>query len=141
MNVVLLTVALTLAAEPKSADTWPGFRGAGGGTSAAAKLPLRWSGKNNDNIAWKAELPGYGQSSPVVWRDKVFVTSVSGEQRDKAFVAAFDVRTGKKLWTHELQPAQKARWSNMVSKAAPTPLVDAAAVYAFFEGGDLLALT
>ncbi len=136
-----ILLALSFLANSTTSDpsTWPGFRGCGDGISTAKNLPLSWGpGKN---VAWKFDLPGYGQSSPVVWKDTVFVTSVAGDNREKGFVTAIDAGTGKKRWTHEFQPTQKAKWSNYVSKAAPTPIVDAAAVYAFFEGGDLLALT
>ncbi len=135
---ILFALSLLANSTLGEADTWPGFRGRGDGISAAANLPLKWS--PTDNIAWRIDLPGYGQSSPVVWKDTVFVTAVSGDQREKGYVIAIDTKSGKKRWTHEFQPTQKAKWSSYVSKAAPTPIVDAAAVYAFFEGGDLLAL-
>ena len=56
------------------ADVWPGFRGAGNSHTAARESPLVWA--DDKNVAWNAALPGHGQSSPVVWRDKVFLTAV-----------------------------------------------------------------
>ena len=54
---------------------WPQFRGPGGrGVSDNQALPLRWSA--TENVAWKTDLPGRGWSSPVVWGDSVFLTTV-----------------------------------------------------------------
>jgi outer membrane protein assembly factor BamB len=131
-------MCLLPSAGPAS-DIWPAFRGGGENVTTAKDLPLTWS--ESENIAWKIDLPGYGQSSPVVWKDTVFITAVDGAQRDKGFVIAHDARSGKRRWTHAFEPTQKAKWSMMISRAAPTPVVDAVAVYVFFEGGDLLALS
>ena len=130
---------LTLLGASEGADTWPSFRGRGDCVTSAANLPVKWSAK--ENISWKADLPGYGQSSPVVWKDRVFVTAVSGDNREKGYVRALDTKTGKTHWTHTFEPTQKAKWTYTVSKAAPTPVVDASGVYAFFEGGEVLAFT
>jgi outer membrane protein assembly factor BamB len=77
-------VAALLPAQARS-DDWPQFRGPGGsGVAAAHSVPLEW-GKDK-NIAWKIKLPGYGWSSPVVWGDKVFVTTaVSDKQKKPGF--------------------------------------------------------
>jgi outer membrane protein assembly factor BamB len=66
------------------AGEWPQFRGpANAGVSETAKLPGRWSAE--ENIAWKVEVPGYGWSSPIVWGDKVFVsTAISDKQKKPA---------------------------------------------------------
>ncbi len=130
---LLTAVLCALAAD------WPGFRGDGTGLSPEKALPLTWSPK--ENVAWRVDLPGYGQSSPVVWKGHVYVTAVEGEQREKGHVAAYDVKTGKLLWRHGFEPTQKARWAFSVSRAAPTPAADDAGVYAFFEGGNLLAFS
>jgi outer membrane protein assembly factor BamB len=124
--------------KTSAAPIWPGFRGLGDGVTAG-DLPLKWSATHN--IGWKISLPGYGQSSPVVWKQRVYLTAVDGTQREKGFVLSFDAQNGKELWRYRFEPTQKAKWSNMVSRAAPTPVVDASALYVFFEGGDLLALS
>lgn len=67
----LLPIALRGAAHP---DEWPQFRGRGGaGVADLSSLPERWS--TTTNIAWVTDLPGRGWSSPIVWRDRVFVTT------------------------------------------------------------------
>jgi outer membrane protein assembly factor BamB len=77
-SVVSLLVcgALALASQPGAAGPtdWPQFRGPGGlGVADAAKLPERWSATSN--VAWTTEIPGRGWSSPIVWRDRVYITS------------------------------------------------------------------
>jgi outer membrane protein assembly factor BamB len=71
--VIALTAALA-AATARASDEWPQFRGAGAaGLADAVALPEAWSPSRN--VAWSTEIPGRGWSSPVVWRDRVFVTS------------------------------------------------------------------
>ncbi|SVA56302.1 uncharacterized protein METZ01_LOCUS109156, partial [marine metagenome] len=56
------------------AENWPGWRGPNGdGTSPEKGIPVKWSG--TENIAWKVTIPGNGHSSPVVWGNRVFLTS------------------------------------------------------------------
>jgi outer membrane protein assembly factor BamB len=75
LTVLLLFSTTTLAAGP---EHWPQFRGGCGGVADGAKLPSVWSASTN--VAWKTAIPGKAWSSPVVWDDKVFVTSaVSGQ--------------------------------------------------------------
>ncbi|MBI2807722.1 MAG: PQQ-binding-like beta-propeller repeat protein [Planctomycetes bacterium] len=140
MRIVLsVAMALFVTRVAQADDIWPGFRGRGDSVANAIKVPIKWSAK--ENIAWRIDLPGHGQSSPVVWKDRVFVTAVSGANREKGHVLGIDASTGKKAWSHTFEPTQKAKWTFSVSKAAPTPIVDSDAVYAFFEGGDLLAFS
>lgn len=130
--------AITFLLLVAAAD-WPGFRGTGDGIHPSKTLPTAWS--PTENIAWTIDLPGYGQSSSVVWKGRVYITAVAGAQRDKGHIAAYDAVTGKKAWQHDFEPTQKAKWGDYISRAAPTPAVDAAGVYCFFEGGNLIALT
>jgi outer membrane protein assembly factor BamB len=134
--LTLLTLISTGAAA-RAADAWPGFRGSGDGT-AKGEYPTVWS--PTKGVAWAVDLPGYGQSSPVVWDGVVYLTAVEGEQREKGHVVALDAKTGKEKWRHTFEPTQKAKWAYTISRAAPTPCADAAGVYCFFEGGNLIAL-
>ena len=75
----LFTCCLTAVA--RGAD-WPQFRGPGGSATATDKeLPVEWSAEKN--IAWKTQVPGYGWSSPIVWGDKVFVTTAVSDKQQK----------------------------------------------------------
>jgi outer membrane protein assembly factor BamB len=137
VNISLLLLLSLAGAEGDA--RWPGFLGAGRTEVAAETLPLAWSPEKN--IAWKADLPGHGQSSPIVWGERVFVTAVEGPMKDTYHVLAFGLADGKTLWRHSLESSDKVKDSNYVSRAAPTPMTDGRAVYAFFESGDLITLS
>jgi outer membrane protein assembly factor BamB len=123
--------------ETRDDDVWPGFRGAGDSHTDARRLPLEWA--DHKNVAWNVALPGYGQSSPVVWRGRVFLTATQGPAKEKLTVLCHELRSGKQLWLKELDATFRMKDSGTVSKAAPTPVVDDKRVYAFFESGDLAA--
>lgn len=129
-------IASALVAAAPNAE-WPGFRGDGTSLTAVADLPLKWS--DDEGIAWQIETAGYGQSSPVVWSDKIFVTSIEGESKERCLVACYGLKDGKRQWQKELTAAIQVKDSDYVSRAAPTPIVDAQRLYAFFESGDLFA--
>jgi outer membrane protein assembly factor BamB len=68
---------IVLLASPVFADNWPNWRGpSASGVSGETGLPARWS--NTENVAWKAPVRGLGISSPIVWGDRIFVTSQVG---------------------------------------------------------------
>ena len=77
--VTLFVTPSALSANPKSEDTWPGFRGHDmSGIAPGAGVPEKWS--TTENIRWKVAVPGQGWSSPIVWGDTVFITSgISGK--------------------------------------------------------------
>src|SRR5262245_39997490 len=136
--LLLIFNSIPLVSAPNSKGAvWPGFRGAGDSHTTARQLPLEWA--DDKNVAWKASLPGYGQSSPVVWRDKVFLTAVEGANKEKLLVFCHDLKQGRQLWLKEFPATFTMKDANTVSKAAPTPTVDDRRVYVFFESGDLFA--
>jgi hypothetical protein len=77
MNILrILAIVLALGAT-LAADNWPHWRGpSASGVTGEQNLPERWS--KTENIAWKAPLDGLGISSPIVWSNRVFVTSQRG---------------------------------------------------------------
>lgn len=136
----VLFAGSTALGDDKGADAsaWPGFLGPPAAHLSADDLPLVWSPEKN--IAWKASVPGYGQSSPVVWQQRVFVSSISGPMKDACHVCAFDLQTGEKLWQRDFTAVAKVENTNYVSKAAPTPVVDDSALIVWFESGNLVAI-
>jgi len=120
-------------------QVWSGFlTGVPGNQIDPAGLPLSWT---PESVSWKAKLPGEGQSSPVVWSDSAFVTSVEGPNKETYHVSRIDLSDGNVMWTKSVQSTDPVESTYLVSRAAPTPVCDARCVYAFFESGDLVALT
>ncbi len=107
------------------AGQWSRFRGPNGqGISHAKTIPVKWTEKDYN---WKVTLPGGGHSSPVVWADKVFVTS--GDQKTaRGTILALRASDGKELWQKKyvLTPY---RMNQRNSYATATPAVDADHVY------------
>jgi outer membrane protein assembly factor BamB len=105
---------------------------------SGAPLPTSWS---QDSVRWQAELAGYGQSMPIVWRSRIYVTCVAGDQKDECVVECFEAATGARVWQYRQASSHKVKSGPMISRAAPTPVCDEQAIYAFFETGDLIALS
>lgn len=118
---------------------WPHFLAKPSNEVKAADLPLEWSPEKG--ITWKVEIPGYGQSSPVVWGDHIYTTAISGPKKEKCLVSAFDLTNGKLLWTKESTTGMTEENTIYVSRAAASPVADADGVIAFFEGGIAVAYT
>ena len=116
------TVRAALAAAAPAVH-WPGFRGTNrSGIGDGAETPVDFDLDSGEGVAWRAPLPGLGNSSPVVWGDRVYVTTAvaeggsvplrtgltgSGEQVEEArehrwLVLAFDKATGKRVWETEV---------------------------------------
>jgi len=162
--VTLPTLALALAfGGPGLAGdggNWPQFRGPGArGVGSGRGLPVRWSA--TQNVAWKADLPGRGWSSPVVWGDRVFLTTVVNEGASEAprkglyfggerpapktvhqwKVLCLDLRTGRQRWertVHRAEPKSSIHLKN--SFASETPVTDGRRVYAYFGNLGLFCL-
>jgi outer membrane protein assembly factor BamB len=98
--------------------------------SAATGLPSEFGPQKN--VAWKTELPP-GHSSPVLTRDRIFVTAHSKEQNHKLFVIALDRKSGKILWQREVPKSRDGRLQNVNGPASPSPVTDGTNVYAFFQ--------
>ena len=122
----------------RAAD-WPQFRGPGNnGVAADAALPTRWG--EGRNIAWKAELPGRGPSSPIVVGPRVLLTATSGFRHDRLHVLCFDAATGRLRWERRFWATGRTATHGSISGAAPTPASDGQCVYAFFSSNDLICL-
>lgn len=129
---------LVFLAPVVAGENWTAFRGDGSGT-AMADLPTRWSA--DEGVAWQSDIPGYGQSSPVVWGDHVYVTSSNGPFQQDCQVHAFDLNAGRKSWTSHVEATTKVENYFRNSRAAPTCCVDETGVYSFFASGDVTAMT
>lgn len=113
-----------------SAANWPMWRGAqGDGTCEESNLPQVWS--QTENIAWKAPLPERGNSTPVIWGDKLFLTQAI-EKEGKRLLLCFDKKNGKSLWQAGTIYTEKELTHATNPYCAASPATDGERVIAFF---------
>jgi outer membrane protein assembly factor BamB len=134
-ELILAIVAILAAGSLRAETNWPRFRGpAGTGQSSETGLPVEFGPKD---VTWKTPIAGRGQSSPVIWGEKIFLTTASedGTQRSVVCVNRAD---GKLLWQTE------APWTGtpeglhkMNLYASATCATDGERVVAFFGRGGL----
>ncbi|QDU88696.1 Outer membrane protein assembly factor BamB precursor [Pirellulimonas nuda] len=137
LTALFLSALLTTAAA--SADDWPQFRGVGSSSIAApTSLPTEWSTDTGAGIAWHADLPGKGVSSPIIVGGRVFVTASSGPREDRLHVLAFDAVSGKQLWHRQFWATGRTLCYRTSAVAAPTPASDGAHVFALYSSNDLV---
>jgi outer membrane protein assembly factor BamB len=144
--------------DPNTPNTptgsWPSFRGQqASGIAERQNLPDRWDGKTGENILWRTPIPGLAHSSPVVWGNRIFVTSASSSDPKATFrpglygdgdastdrsqhrwmIYALDKRTGKVLWervAHQGMPVDKRHIKSTYANS--TPATDGRIVVAWF---------
>jgi outer membrane protein assembly factor BamB len=129
--------SLLLLTIPAWADNWPAWRGPHAtGVSDERQLPVTWSA--TQNIRWKVSLPAPGNSTPIIWGDRVFLTqSLDGGKR-RALIA-FARADGKKLWQQEVVcPVQETTHAQN-PPCSGSPVTDGTAVYAHFASAGVLA--
>lgn len=114
------TLALLLATIVTAhAANWPAWRGPhGDGTCDEISLPTKWS--DTENVVWKIELPDRGNSTPVIWGDKVFLSQAI-EKESKRLLLCFDKKTGKMLWEAGTtwKEAEQTHGTNPYCSASP----------------------
>ncbi len=126
-----------LLAQAVFAENWPQFRGSrGDGTSTETNVPLRWSA--TQNIKWKANVPGEGHSSPIVWERSVFVTSAT-DNGDRHLIR-IDTETGKIAWQKKVAGGPKESMHRENSSASSTPATDGTRIVTSFQVGDRVDL-
>jgi outer membrane protein assembly factor BamB len=154
------------AADPEPSRNWPAWRGPSGqGVSSEPGLPDAWS--PTQNVAWKTPIPGRGHSSPIVWGDRLFLTTaiegevvpgaaavkhfdggqefvhpdgVGADRKHTLKVLALSATTGQLLW-------ERTAWEGTPydtrhkrgSYASTTPVTDGERVYAYFGSEGLYA--
>jgi len=157
---VLAAVTVSLAGP----NDWPGWRGpSANGISALKNLPSSWS--KDQHVVWKSAVPGRGHSSPVIWGNRIFLTtdiegdvlpgaapvkhklegqpfrhpdSVSGNHKHTLKVLCFDAGSGKQIW--ERTAYEGAVFDDIHrfnTYASPTTVTDGKFVYAYFESQGL----
>ncbi len=118
-------------------QNWPGWRGPNGdGTSIETNLPVKWD--SITNVLWKVLVPGSGYSSPVIWKDKLFITTALIESQEKVLLC-YNSINGSLLWQKTVlkTPFEKKQENN--GYASGTPSTDGSNVYvSFLDGEDVV---
>lgn len=161
MFVLLLFAMVSLAScgQKNYYKQWPQFRGPfGSGIMESSDLPDHWNIETLENVSWKIDIPGLGHSCPVIWDERVYITTaISGSGKDSLKIGLYgniddvndtsehefrvyciDKYTGEKIWerlAHKGVP--KTRRHPKSSHANPTPATNGEYVVAFFGSDGL----
>lgn len=131
---------------------WPRFRGPGGSGVGATAVPIRWDLASGRSVAWTRAVPGLGHSSPVVWGDRIYVTTAVGAAGEAAFdvrhggigmagddgrqvwkLIALDRRSGQVVWERDAYDGVPRVGRHLkASHASATPATDGGRVVALF---------
>ena len=137
-KILNLALGLLASSALTHGENWSQFRGpTRQGNSTETGVPLHWS--TTSNVLWKTEIPGESWSSPIVWNDRVFVTTAT-ESGQSCRVLSLDAKSGKIQWNKEVFQQTPRRKEGRNTYATPTPATDGERVYACFGDGSLVAL-
>jgi outer membrane protein assembly factor BamB len=152
--VVIGTVSVSIGQNEDESLNWPSFRGINArGFSDGRPTPVTWNVENGDNIEWKTPVPGLAHSSPIIWENRIFITTAVSEKKNPELktglygsinpveddavyqwkVYCLDKKTGKILWektAHKGVP--KVKRHPMATHANSTAATDGFYVVAFF---------
>jgi outer membrane protein assembly factor BamB len=153
-------LALVAMAASAADANWPQFRGPSGSGVGSGSPPAEWNVESGKNILWKTAIPGLGHSSPVIWGDRIFLTTavpatgeaqlkvglygdiapVKGEPPQSFRVYCLDRKSGKILWERVAAAGEpKIMRHPKSTHANPTPATDGERVVAFFGSEGLFA--
>jgi outer membrane protein assembly factor BamB len=159
-HAALAVFAALWFARVADAQEWPSFRGPGArGVADGQDLPADWDVRTGGGVSLKTGVPGVGHSSPIMWGERVFLTTavpaespalVLGDKggidlaNDKPPISwrllCLDARDGRLLWDREAYAgAPRAARHVKSSQANPTPVTDGKTVVALFASGTLVA--
>ena len=160
MKLTAIFVTAAIAAAADSGSNWPQFRGPDGSGIGNGAPPVQWDGEKGDHVLWKTEIRGLGHSSPVVWGERIFVTSavpaageatlkvglygdikpVEGEGPQTFNVYCLDRKSGKILWQRAAASGQpKIKRHPKSTHANPTPATDGKTLIVSFGSEGLFA--
>ena len=161
MRRLLTVLAIACAGASVSAQNWPAFRGANAaGVADGTPTPVKWNAATGENVAWKTPVPGVAVSSPIVWGDRVFVSTAISSDPNQGIRAglygdvepvndsskhtwrlmALDKKTGKILWDKvAYEGVPKTKRHPKSSQASATPVTDGKHVIVSFGSQGLYA--
>ncbi len=132
---LFLYLGLACAVPSLRAENWPAWRGPSQqGVTSETDLPVLWS--RTENIRWRTPLPERGNSTPIVWEDRIFVTQPE-DQENRRTLMCFDRAAGKLLWQEGLTFAEKEPTHNTNPFCSPSPVTDGERVIVWFGSAGL----
>ena len=131
---LVLAAATLWVSTGLAVANWPGWRGpSANGSTTTGNYPTRWG---VDEIAWKVALPGKGGSSPIVWQNRIYLTTPA-DSEDAVLASDF---SGKQLWLTKLGAESPAKHRTLGSSCNSSPVTDGKGLFAYFRSGHFAAL-
>ena len=128
----LFCVAIPVFTRSLWAENWPCWRGPrGDGSSIDTELPIHWDLDTGENIRWRVAIPGEGHSSPIVWKDCVYLTTCLSESKARVLLC-LDRITGKEKWRQTVFTGELETVHALNSRASGTPATDGELIYVAF---------
>jgi outer membrane protein assembly factor BamB len=126
--IEILCLSLAMVSSASALENWTSYRGpTDQGHADDASLPLHWS--ESDNVAWKTRLPGKGCSTPVIWGDRIWLTTASPEGKELSILCV-DKKSGKILINKLLHKVAKPQPCPPInSYATPSPVIEEGRIY------------
>ena len=132
---IAAAICLGVCGQSVFAENWGEWRGPQhNGISTETGIATEWS--KDKNIAWRVKMPGQGGATPVVWDDRIYLTSSDG---DDLVVIGLSTE-GKELWKTKVGTGNKDARAGEGNSASPSPVTDGQHVWVFFGTGDLACL-
>ncbi len=136
MHRLVTAIFLFISSGTLLAGNWPAWRGPQGtGISDGKNVPVRWSA--TEHVKWKAPLEP-GNSTPIVWEDRVFVTSASPDGRRRSLIC-FNRNDGSKRWHRDVAYDRKELTHNTNPYSSASPVTDGEVVIAWHDSAGLIA--
>ena len=131
-SIVIFFIVLLAVVRTTVAENWPHWRGPRhDGTSLETGIPVKWS--KTENVLWRLPLPGPAGATPVVWEDRIFLTSAEGDD-----LVLLCVNTdGQILWKRTVGSGNRVVRGGEGNSASPSPSTDGQHVWVFMSTGDL----
>ena len=135
-SILILCAVLAWSPVLSSGENWPEWRGpARDGVSTEVNVPVDWN--KTKNVAWRLALPGPAGATPVVWGERIFLTSVDEEKLVLLCVST----KGEVLWRRVVAPGNKDVRGDEGNSASPSPATDGKHVWTFMANGVLACYT
>jgi hypothetical protein len=138
MRTPLAFVASLILSGFASAGNWPGWRGpSGDGVTSEMDLPLKWSA--TENVTWKIPLPGPGNSTPVVWGERIFLTQATEGGKNRSLLC-LNRKDGSELWKYSITWKKDELTHETNPQCSSSPATDGERVIVCFASAGVICL-